>query len=176
MKRLMLAACAAAALTAASAAHAATFVTWGPPNPDGSLTATFGDGAIAAGDFNDVFDLTLPSGVASFTLSSTFTDDATQDINFKTVQFNGVDFKIGSTGQNEFRFLNSAGLTAGGAQHLVISGTSGGNGSYAGVIAFNPLTTTVPEPAAWALMILGFGGTGAVLRRRGRAIVPALAA
>jgi hypothetical protein len=24
----------------------------------------------------------------------------------------------------------------------------------------------VPEPAAWALMLLGFGGVGAVLRRR----------
>jgi hypothetical protein len=25
-----------------------------------------------------------------------------------------------------------------------------------------------PEPGAWALMILGFGGVGAALRRRGR--------
>lgn len=29
----------------------------------------------------------------------------------------------------------------------------------------------VPEPAAWALMILGFGGVGAMLRRRGVAVV-----
>jgi hypothetical protein len=28
----------------------------------------------------------------------------------------------------------------------------------------------VPEPAAWALMLLGFGGAGAVLRRRRRAV------
>jgi hypothetical protein len=48
------------------------------------------------------------------------------------------------------------------------------------VAAFNPATgalvntgrvgatlaPTVPEPASWALMILGFGGVGAVLRRR----------
>ena len=27
-------------------------------------------------------------------------------------------------------------------------------------------TTTVPEPGAWALMILGFGGAGAMIRRR----------
>jgi hypothetical protein len=32
--------------------------------------------------------------------------------------------------------------------------------------AFTPGTGAVPEPAAWALMILGFGGVGAVLRRR----------
>lgn len=33
--------------------------------------------------------------------------------------------------------------------------------------------TAVPEPAAWALMIVGFGGVGAVLRRR-KALGPAL--
>ncbi|THD51433.1 MAG: PEP-CTERM sorting domain-containing protein [Phenylobacterium sp.] len=31
----------------------------------------------------------------------------------------------------------------------------------------------VPEPASWALMILGFGGVGAALRRRHRALVTA---
>ncbi len=31
----------------------------------------------------------------------------------------------------------------------------------------------VPEPAAWALMIVGFGGAGAVLRRRKMAAAPA---
>jgi hypothetical protein len=30
----------------------------------------------------------------------------------------------------------------------------------------DPLAASVPEPAAWALMILGFGLTGAALRRR----------
>lgn len=31
---------------------------------------------------------------------------------------------------------------------------------------FEPITTAVPEPASWALMILGVGGVGAALRRR----------
>jgi hypothetical protein len=30
----------------------------------------------------------------------------------------------------------------------------------------NAITTAVPEPAAWALMIMGFGSAGAMLRRR----------
>jgi hypothetical protein len=42
-----------------------------------------------------------------------------------------------------------------------------------GVVGATLVTGGVPEPASWALMILGFGGVGAVLRRR--RIVPALA-
>jgi hypothetical protein len=39
------------------------------------------------------------------------------------------------------------------------------------VIDLNPITPqAVPEPAAWALMILGFGAAGAVLRRRRAAV------
>lgn len=38
---------------------------------------------------------------------------------------------------------------------------------YAG--RFSDVTGGVPEPAAWALMILGFGATGAAMRRRSRA-------
>jgi len=40
------------------------------------------------------------------------------------------------------------------------------NAAYSGVITFMPAATApVPEPAAWALMIVGFGSAGAVLRR-----------
>jgi hypothetical protein len=34
------------------------------------------------------------------------------------------------------------------------------------------VTAGVPEPASWAMMILGFGAAGALLRRR-RGLVPA---
>ncbi|THD57887.1 PEPxxWA-CTERM sorting domain-containing protein [Phenylobacterium sp.] len=40
---------------------------------------------------------------------------------------------------------------------------------------FDKLAGSVPEPASWALMILGFGGAGAALRSR-RRLVPAAAA
>jgi hypothetical protein len=29
-----------------------------------------------------------------------------------------------------------------------------------------PISGGVPEPASWALMIMGFGGVGALVRRR----------
>ena len=53
------------------------------------------------------------------------------------------------------------------------------HGTIAMVQTFNQvdrsdLTAGVPEPATWALMILGFGGVGALLRRRRReAFAPA---
>jgi hypothetical protein len=37
-------------------------------------------------------------------------------------------------------------------------------------VEYSPLAGGVPEPAAWALMILGFGGAGALLRRRDRRV------
>ena len=44
---------------------------------------------------------------------------------------------------------------------VAASGANGGN-----VLLKSLTATTVPEPATWAMMLVGFGGLGAVLRRR----------
>jgi hypothetical protein len=44
-----------------------------------------------------------------------------------------------------------------------------GNAGAATLVVSGSPDGAVPEPAAWALMILGFGGSGAMLRRRRRA-------
>jgi hypothetical protein len=67
-------------------------------------------------------------------------------------------------GQGPVLELNFAGI-----QSVVFSGTSGTVGFDN--FEFNSVTTVgglsaAPEPAAWALMIAGFGLTGAALRRR----------
>lgn len=166
---LMTASIAAAALAFASAASAAEFVNWGPINLDGSFTGNFGDTGITTPTFTDVFDFTLPTGVSSFTVNSTFTDSPNNDISFSDVSYDGQAFNIISQGQNEFRALNNVHVALGGVQHLVVSGVSGGNGSYDGVISFSTIAG-VPEPAAWALMIVGFGGVGATVRARRRQV------
>ncbi|WP_293676410.1 PEPxxWA-CTERM sorting domain-containing protein [uncultured Phenylobacterium sp.] len=69
---------------------------------------------------------------------------------------------------NPFLPMCSSGFTCGSAapttfaSGYTISGTSGGWLAAAGSVSVVP----VPEPSSWALMILGFGGIGAVLRRR----------
>ncbi len=46
---------------------------------------------------------------------------------------------------------------------FVAEGTSDSLGGYLDNIT---ISTAVPEPATWAMMLLGFGGLGALLRRR----------
>jgi hypothetical protein len=53
---------------------------------------------------------------------------------------------------------------AGALLTFAASGTNDGLGGYLDNIRLE--TAAVPEPAAWALMLLGFGGLGAVLRSR----------
>lgn len=177
MKRLILAATAVVALlSGVSSANATQFVMWGPVDVDGSFTGVFGNDGVPGdvnGLFSDTFNFALPTGVSSFTATSTFTNDPANDINFTSIRFNGINFGIGSTGQNEFRFLNGVSVASGAPQQLIVAGTTGGTASYSGVISFNAAAAAVPEPAAWALMILGFGGTGAMLRRRQKVAIAA---
>jgi hypothetical protein len=49
----------------------------------------------------------------------------------------------------------------------VISGTGGPAATFGGTVSFVLSNAGgVPEPASWALMIVGFGSAGAMLRRR----------
>lgn len=173
MKKLVLAAAFAATMLAGSVASAAPMITFTAPEVDGSFTGMFGNSGIegdAMGAFSDTYTFNLPTGLASWTITSTFNNVApTNNIDFTSVQFNGVNFNIGATGDNEYRFLNNQ-LTAGGSQTLTVNGVSGGNGTYSGALAFSliPGGGGVPEPASWALMLVGFGGVGALLRSQHR--------
>ena len=60
------------------------------------------------------------------------------------------------------------GLDIKGTWTLKAADTSGGvSGKYTGWgLDVTPVSAAVPEPGAWALMILGFGAAGAMLRQR----------
>ncbi|ODT87723.1 FxDxF family PEP-CTERM protein [Phenylobacterium sp. SCN 70-31] len=167
MKRVLVPVAAAFALAAGlspSAVQAATYINYGPVGADGGFTITFGNTGISDSDFSDVFDFAMPTGRGDFVITSTMSGGS-QNITWTSVAFNGEEFESGAAGWNEFRFLNGVMITSGTGQQLVLTGLGGGNASYSGVITFMPLAAA-PEPAAWALMILGFGGAGVAIRSR----------
>ncbi len=168
-KAMMALAMTAAVVAVAPAAQAAPVITMSPAAPDGSFSGAFSNSGIAAGAFSDVFNFLVPSGgtVAS-TISSIFTTNQLNNVSFTSVALNGTEYTIGSTGAVEFRFLPSLGVLTG-RQVLSVNGNSGGNGSYAGTLAFTAAATpAVPEPATWALMLMGFGAVGYSMRRRSK--------
>lgn len=168
MKKLALAAFAAATLLGGASANAAALMSVPVISAvDGSISQNFGNnGGMVAGEFTDTFTFQWPSaGTTAGTISSSFTSD-TNDLNFTSVTLNGMDFEFmrGGDGRNEFQEIRLA--TMAGLQTLVVKGvTPGAAATYAGTLTFTP-NAAIPEPGAWALMIVGFGGAGALLRRR----------
>lgn len=147
-----------------SAANAAVFL-----NFDGS-DGVFGNDNVTAGSFADEFliDTGASAGLFSATISSIASGNPASNIDFSSVTINGTEFDIVQLGMIEFRAIQNL-IVPGGLQTLLVSGTSGGNGSYSGTLAFE--VAAVPEPATWAFMILGFGAIGGAMRRQRKANV-----
>jgi hypothetical protein len=168
------AALAVALLTAAPAiANATTFITLGPAAPDGSISGVFGSTGLSGGDFTDIIQFELPAaGLTSATITSILVNPTT-DVTFTSVFLNDMAFEIKQTADPEYWFLKNL-PTLSGTQTLTINGTSGAAGSYGGTVAF--ASGAVPEPATWAMMILGFGMVGAGLRMARRPTTVKIAA
>ena len=167
MKRLMLstAASLAAMATLSTQAQAAEVVL---VEQDGSLTGEFGDTITSEGMFESTFTFQLPEAGMTSAEVSTVRVSALTDIDFSEVLLNGVAFTLGRIPESgdsfEFGFITLP--TMAGPQELIVRGTSGGNASFSGTIAFTPDEMgAVPEPGTWALMLLGFAAVGFGLRR-----------
>lgn len=83
---------------------------------------------------------------------------------------------VGDYGASGWRTFESDVLAAG--TYTLVAGVSdafepgGSSQLLLDAIQVRSVGTVVPEPSAWALMIAGFGGVGAALRRRPRTAVP----
>lgn len=164
--KLSVAVAAAAFAAAVTPAHAAHTLTFGPVAPDGSFSGVFQNLGLGAGAFSDVYNFNLTDpGLLNATLSSIFQAALNNNVDFTSATLNGQEFTIGSTGNVEFRYLNGLNALAG-PQVLIISGVSGGSGSYAGTISYARLLNGVPEPAAWATLLTGFALVGSAMRRK----------
>jgi hypothetical protein len=138
---------------------------------DNTISGTYGNDNVAYGFFTDTFNFSFPTaGFGGATITSIMTKLLATDINFTSVKFNGVELNTASFGTFEARYLDDL-VVASGPQKIVVEGWSGGNGSYNGTVSF---AAGVPEPATWAMMIIGFGAAGAMVRNR-RKLVPTVA-
>jgi hypothetical protein len=120
------------------------------------------------------FSFTLTSA-AVFNITDAFTDGDQFDITI-----NGVDKGLTSTPTNDGTYVGTDFDAAFASPLFSHASYNLGPGSYTvtGVVALAPFTGgsggaelvagVVPEPATWSLMLVGFVGMGAVVRRRQR--------
>jgi hypothetical protein len=157
-KALLSALAAATVAVAPSAANAATIVQTGSTyTVSGSATAS-----------TPTFTYVVPyTGTLTIKLFSTLAG-ADTNVNFAT---NGVRLYTGATATGAYTYLNvlSSGVTE--LQYLVKSVTAGETFTLAtkyssASLGSFTLSFAVPEPATWALMILGFGAVAYAMRRR----------
>lgn len=160
--RKLLGACAIAAVAIAAApASAATII----KNIDaGSDTYNFGRSASYFAGFSQVyrFDVPVADYVDIFVKSIAA---PLKDARITSVLWNGKAITQNSSGVLDLWSLNDGSAKAG-RNYLQVSGYWGKEGgSYSGQFAYGT-AASVPEPAAWGLMIAGFGMVGAAMRRR----------
>jgi hypothetical protein len=171
MRKLLLGAVAASALAFASAAGAvvtvdsSTMVTSGPTTVVDTTTIGFTEADLSSPTFmeNLVFTNTL-AGLYSITLTT-----SSPAIDFTSAVLTGTGgpyglVEIDNDGVSEFwRLANPVSLSA--SQYtLTINGNNSGAGSLGGSITIRP--AAVPEPATWAMLLVGFGAVGFAMRRR----------
>jgi len=119
----------------------------------------------------------IGSGTAPVTDSFLFQNSQGYDISQDT--FSVGNIPIGS-GAYSLSLTNAVTSDGGVALWDQNDGTSSGYNGPVGTVpipvpgeSFQILGTVVPEPTAWALMLVGFGGVGAVVRSRRRTLVEA---
>ncbi|MBM6577628.1 PEP-CTERM sorting domain-containing protein [Microvirga sp. SRT01] len=130
----------------------------------GQVSADIGRNGVGSGTFTDIYQFIVDiNGIGSGSFSTSLSGPGT-NIDFTSATFNGLVVTLTPTGDIEFGGRSGIAITAGALNQLIINYTSDGLGSYGGNLSFTP--GAVPEPAAWALMIGGFGMVGGTLRRR----------
>lgn len=175
LKLLSLATIGAAALVALSpAAHAqstgGTVTFANDIGLGGSFTTGFSDSGLTNPFTETLTFTTATNGTVSINVG-TIATGPTNDTDFTSVFLSGTGL-VGNIlipqvlgDPNEIRALAGFALDAGNFT-LTFEGTPGTeNGSFGGTVAFLA-APAVPEPATWAMMLLGFGAVGFSIRRK----------
>lgn len=157
---------AASLIAMPSAANAATTISFN------GVTGTYGnDNPGPNTKFKDVFTFTTPSaGYLSIdwqTLYGAWLTNIKAVVKLNGTLLTGSD-TVTAAGLLKTRSLSNVFVSAG-TQTITVAGSAMARSSYSGTLSF----AAVPEPAAWALMTLGFGGIAFAMRRRSRQVVSA---
>jgi hypothetical protein len=179
MRKLIYTLAGAAALASASVAGAASTVTGASQTLTPPASTIFG--AVVTGGpttFNDTFTFNIMGTPGSADAQvSTILLNGSQNINFSGITLDGNAFvrtsADGITGPipETWALINPVFVGIGTHTINVAGSLIGPNGSYAGTLN----VAAVPEPATWAMMLLGFGAMGLVIRRRRRPVLAQLA-
>lgn len=165
IKILAAAAVGLAALSMGSVASASPLVLGACTSSAGAITCTQTDDTIS-------FNESVPSGT-TFSSTVNFTNTAaglyeiilestTSGFNFTSVSVNGSS---AWTGTSHLVDLSGISIGANLADNVTFTGTTTNAAGDTGSISFS--LRAVPEPATWAMMLLGFAGIGFAMRRRG---------
>jgi hypothetical protein len=176
MRKLILTVAGAAALTMASAANATVNLLFcsmsctGPATTGSTTTIgyseapldnpTFTEWLTFSNDLDGLYSVSLSTSSASVDFTSAVLSDG---ITNYALHF------VGASGPNEFWGLDTTFIPMG-TYTLLIQGNNNDTGNLGGTVTINP-APGVPEPATWAMMLLGFGAIGWQLRRRARPVL-----
>jgi hypothetical protein len=180
MRKLLLSAIGAMTLVGGATTATAASVIVGPVPAVLTPPSSSVFGAVLTGSpststaINDVFTFTILGGPALTDAQvSTILLNDTQNVNFSSILLDSTfAFTKTSSDPNPetWALLNPVTLGTGTHTISVLGTLLGETGSYSGTI--NVQVAPVPEPGTWAMMLLGFGAIGLMIRRRRR---PALA-
>jgi opacity protein-like surface antigen len=120
--------------------------------------------------FTDNFNFTVGGGfnLQSVSITTNYTGDnggaVASNIDFIEVLLNGTPlvFTQGPNAQTETASLLNQPVL--GNNTITVRGTARGDGAYSGVLTLG--VSAVPEPATWAMMLVGFGAVGYSMRSR----------
>ena len=185
MRKLFYAAVGAAALCTASLANAALTITGSSGTTAGSvLTVGSADNSTVP---NKVAFDTFTDTAGTYTSFFEFTENMTSIGSFSvTAAALGAQLTLeqllpGGGGTALYQAIGSSNsltlvtgpLTAGTTYRFTYTGTApAGGADFSGNAAFY---SAVPEPATWAMMLLGFGGIGMAMRRRRKPVLAQVA-
>jgi len=177
MRRLILALAATAMFTSAPA-MATTFLPGGANFMvsgnifAGPMAATFGNSGVTEADtettLQDIYQFVIARdslGSTSVTTGTTLAFSA-NDTDLLSVLVNGTPATktLSNDGLTETYSIDGVPIAAGATNQIVVNYLSRGVFSYGGNATFDPIAA-VPEPATWAMMLMGLGGIAFSLRR-----------